>query len=926
MADLVSKYPSFRIVINQARNAGYTDEQIEQWLLTKHTGQLSDNTNNPLSALGQFLRPKESDWLPAPLSILANASEAPQVALTSAIGDIFDLGPKPEASFSQRLAEGQMPSDLMPESIRNNPIAKFVSDVVLDPLNLIGVGAFTKGKKLARAAGELGQAANKAFGQPVDIARAVGRSSDELKGALRTGNVEVVGEAPDIERAVDGLGAGFGPQFQPAEILNEAMEKVVRGNQQTYNTIGDAFMDMASSRQIPIVEDRPLVYQMLDAMNQGLLDPVEILETVGRRGISPEKAANDLRKILTGVSESARTMAWQRHQKDKLLGRIRESYDKNPTVRSIMDQAFGRPTIDTEVAKLGLWKRMDNVRRGLLVTQFATAARNFISQTGRLALYAVERPLDNFLGSTLGKLNTAGRKMDWSESLEGVHAITNTLREMGRSFWSIRKQVIDPSKADGEIDKLLRNFFPKEWDRMFGSFSSDIRSAGKFAGVAEKTVDMLNTFNRFQEFSMRRGIFEAALHTAVKKRTGQELKDIIATNAHHLIKKDDIAQAVDKALELTWAQSPAFGTFGQKFVGMVNAIPGATLLLPFPRFMVNSAKFFFDFSPFGFTRLLRKQDWALALQGKNINKFMSRPILGSVMLGVADQIRNSEYAGEKWNEIKVGDKIIDVRPYNPFAAYLFVSDIIKRSREGTLKSLTARDVAMGILSTNLRAGTGLYLLDAALQGMSGFGDSEKLLRRIQEFGGEAVGGFFTPLQQIKDVLDEFSAYPPVVRDRRANALLGPTISRIPGFAETLPPLESATRAEDIPIVSPGIRQVTGFSFRPEKNVAEAELDRLGFEYREIIPSTGDPTANRLIARHMGPLVEEYLPRIINNDRYRRANDTAKAEILRRQLNRLRQAARRRAAVDDPIRFDKLRMQRRPVRYRRALQSGGLQSL
>ena len=47
-------------------------------------------------------------------------------------------------------------------------------------------------------------------------------------------------------------------------------------------------------------------------------------------------------------------------------------------------------------------------------------------------------------------------------------------------------------------------------------------------------------------------------------------------------------------------------------------------------------------------------------------------LVGWGLFGTAMQIRDSKIAGDKWNELKVGDKTIDIYPYNPLAAYLFV--------------------------------------------------------------------------------------------------------------------------------------------------------------------------------------------------------------------------------------------------------------
>ena len=63
---------------------------------------------------------------------------------------------------------------------------------------------------------------------------------------------------------------------------------------------------------------------------------------------------------------------------------------------------------------------------------------------------------------------------------------------------------------------------------------------------------------------------------------------------------------------------------------------------------------------------------------------MVKSLVGWGLFGTAMQIRDSKIAGEKWNELKVGNKRIDIFPYNPLAAYLFVADFVDRWQDGRL--------------------------------------------------------------------------------------------------------------------------------------------------------------------------------------------------------------------------------------------------
>ena len=47
------------------------------------------------------------------------------------------------------------------------------------------------------------------------------------------------------------------------------------------------------------------------------------------------------------------------------------------------------------------------------------------------------------------------------------------------------------------------------------------------------------------------------------------------------------------------------------------------------------------------------------------------------MLYAGYALRNQSYSGEKWYEFKVGDRTIDVRPFNPFANFA-LSDLFNK--------------------------------------------------------------------------------------------------------------------------------------------------------------------------------------------------------------------------------------------------------
>lgn len=585
-------------------------------------------------------------------------------------------------------------------------------------------------------------------------------------------------------------------------------------------------------------------------------------------------------------------------------------------LKSMMDQAspedlkaLREAGMDHESQMRSMWKRFDNVRRGLLVTQLSTAVRNFEVQVGRVGLDVLQKGLDAAIQRALpaSKRNT--------HPADAFAAVTRMFQ------WGKTR----------EAAEAVLSRFPKNHDDLFMRYVSDLTRGGKGNGAmakAERAVWTLNAMNRFQEYAIRRPVFVAALEKKLSER-GVDLETVIAKNRIGEISRDDVKFAVNEALEFTFskdfdpAATGAEGIAGA-FIRLINKMPGfATIPFPFPRFLMNAIKFQYEWSPAGFLHLLSKSERAAIAKGDT--KMLSRAAIGTGMFYAAWEIRNSDYAGEKWWEIKTDNgETVSLLPFNPFVFHLFMADVAKRHKDGTLNSITSKDLAFGFLSSNFRAGAGLYILDAFMEALAGLGDEEKALEKIKGLGGEIAGGFLVPLQQVTDIYTEFDSWlgsgnEAILRDTRTEPFLGPLKSKIPLLSQTLPVRESPTRAEPMRRIKPTVKQLTGLGFRSAKNPAESELDRLGFTYQEIAPSSGNVEADRLIAKHMGPLVEQVASSLVLTPMYRQASNEVKGGLLREVMVGIRDQARDMAAAENPALFARLRYQRKPRRERRMIE-------
>lgn len=685
------------------------------------------------------------------------------------------------------------------------------------------------------------------------------------------------------------------PTTPPPIPVEGVIELGVKGA--VHDRVVKAAGELLMSGKVPRDEHRMISDQIMELLQTDRLADEELNETLNRNHITHKQFADEMwRKGV--VRHAAHTLG--------MLGAL-ESKLKRAAKAELSDEeykALKAAGLDEGPRGQAWWQRASNIWRASLVVQLATAMRNFESQVARVGIDVFENQLDRALVKMFNKKGTKGpHPIDAMGLVSRVFFPRKLAGKMTQKTWG-------QTKAD--VDKILAAF-PKIYDRMFMRYHSDIDVpvAQKDAlGKAETIVGLMNTANRFQEFTVRRAVFQTEL-ARLMAENGMDLVEAIEKNETGAIPLEMLEASVDKALETTWAAnfSPmapgAEGIAGQ-IIRTLGKIPLAHHLAPFPRFFFNSLKFQFEFSPAGMLKLLSAEERAKIAGGDM--KVMSRAIIGTALLGAAYMLRDSEWAGERWYEVKLEDgRTIDIRPFNPFASYFFVADIVIRARDDNLHSLTSKDIAMGVFSSQLRAGSGLYIVDSMLKEITGGNDVEKALHFVQRLGGEVASGYFTWFNQIRDFLAPFDEQLSIVRDREQNPFFAPIFDKLPFMQELLPETQSPTRAAPYVREETVLRQMTGITVKGKKNPVESELDRLGMKRGEWRSSLGDPKANYLMDKHLGPMVEKYGTRFVESAWYSNpeTSDRMKAWKLQSFLRSLRPKAVKLARAEDRKLFAKL---------------------
>jgi hypothetical protein len=657
------------------------------------------------------------------------------------------------------------------------------------------------------------------------------------------------------------------------------------------------------------------------ARNTNIRISQQMYDVLTSQSVMMQKGSKSIQSILkkNGLTQTdladyfvsgARTSA-QNLQQLSVLARNYGKFLGDGKITEDLAKSMKNSGLDSEILLATAGRRLDGVRRASMVGRWSTAMRNFISQQARVGMNVLYEGMQYGADKLWQKLSgkTLQRQVNPLTAMEGF---LNTWRSA--NILNFKKNSVR-ARLKKDTENILK-FYPKENDRLFLRYSSDVANKPMLESWSpisfmEKGANLLNFLNRFQEFITRRSVFFSSLDGIVRGRPdiykGLKLKDLVADEKLlKTIRQEDIGTAIDQSLEMTYAKQPKKGSVGEKFVGFINAVPFTfSLIVPFPRFLVNSLKFLYDYSPAPtFVSGIRiAADLPIALltastEGAYTKALMRqlkegdttgmvKALAGWGLMGTAFQIRNSKIAGEKWNELKVGDKTIDVLPYNPLAAYLYVADLVNRQQNGTLTKQTFNVKEFAKVFAGTRGGTGLYLVDQMVNSVGGFG-TNKGYRAMNEFVGKIAAQYLTPFKTYMGFLDASDGNIQAAKDTKTstleNAKLDPRVSIVNNFKAIFNPgelqdLTSITHAvldektgkyvaRPLKNPNPILAELTGVTVRQDKNAAEKELDRLNFTYSEIFKSTGIPVLDRAYKNVFAPLVHNKLSELVQTDAYK----------------------------------------------------------
>ena len=449
--------------------------------------------------------------------------------------------------------------------------------------------------------------------------------------------------------------------------------------------------------------------------------------------------------------------------------------------------------------------RAENIRRGGLVSQIATASRNLSSAVIRSPFEG----LANVMDTSMYALQNEG-------VIAGARALVDSQNWNG-SFKHFNYMFSRPDIAKDYTDYILdRPELAQYYDSIFNNLNEIQQATGRgdpsrvlggkwvdrTLGELEDVVGALNIPNRFQEYLVRRGVFFGELERLTKREYGFDLQEVLQqgrikellNGSPDLIPTDKksfvelVADSTTKALDVTYAKQPETEMF--RSISSFITRNGLTVLMPFPRFMFNSMELMGNYAGGASIPLTKKVMSFLPGADKNLGKLtgkdrqrISRNLLGMATSLAAYQYIKSEDAPEDLKLIRIGEGIVaDTSPFFPMRQFLTFGKLLQQYVDGGLDGLAGwlgekenlTDFYQTFTGTNFRVGAGFDILDelAGIAQSTDFDSSESGQRFLGRIIGSYLSSWAVPAAQIIDTQRALGERGTEYRDAAEDPVLG----------------------------------------------------------------------------------------------------------------------------------------------------------
>lgn len=497
-----------------------------------------------------------------------------------------------------------------------------------------------------------------------------------------------------------------------------------------------------------------------------------LFELTVNKDLDGQGLVDGLNKYGLSFEDYVLTVVGSGSDAGKVLNKLSQIARTKPT--SVADDAAQKLLLDQQGTIRKGVMRIENIRRGLLVSQVATAARNLTSGGIRApleglanvmdsALYEFSQPMGNGTGGFLG----AGKKLaspeNWKDSFRHMKYMFDR-PDVAKAYTDL---VLEQPQLESQFNRMFNNL--NEIQALTGRGEGG--AADKVLSGLEDVTDFLNVPNRWQEYLIRRGTFFGELERLTRREykidlidalQDGKLKDLL--NDASSVKPEGarsfiniVDDSVTKALDITYAKQPDIPVF--RSTSQFITRNGLTVIMPFPRFMFNSMELMGQYAAGASIPLTRKVTELVTL-GKvgsgpltaKDRQRISRNLTGMAAVGAAYMYRTSDDAPAEFNQVSVSEESqADTMPLYPVPQYMYLGEATKRMQDGTFNDwFDAKEFVETFAGTNLRTGTS----NALLEEVSAFADATDLTKgeSMGRLAGRTLGNYLgtwaVPLAQI----------------------------------------------------------------------------------------------------------------------------------------------------------------------------------
>lgn len=478
-------------------------------------------------------------------------------------------------------------------------------------------------------------------------------------------------------------------------------------------------------------------------------------------GSSGDELLNLLNQYGLSFEDYILTVVGSGSQAGKVLNKLSQIKRTRPLSEAQLLAQKAAEAADSSILNYAM--RIENIRRGGLVSQIATASRNLFSGSIRAPLES----LANVMDTALYNLSTEGTgaavkslvsKQNWKDSFSNLKYIYDD----PKATKQLTDFIMDRPELINQYELMLNNLneIQKVMGRGTGSTFDKIVSKG------EDAVSFLNTPNRWQEYLIRRGSYLGELQRLIKNEYKIDLLDTLNEGKLKDLLNDAgtvrpkgarsfneiSADATKRALDVTYAKQPDVPIFREISTLLTKSIVG-TMVMPFPRFMFNSMELMGQYMAGASIPLTRKLMSIVApplrgpLTAKDRQR-ISRNLVGLAAIGGFYQgykfLSEDDKSPTDYKMLPVADgTVLDLTPLYPLRPYAYIGKAMEKIDEGTFEDwFDSKEFLETFIGTNIRTGVGNGLLTDMVETITG-GEDLGTFARAGKISGRAVGSYLS---------------------------------------------------------------------------------------------------------------------------------------------------------------------------------------